>query len=138
MKKHLIKVYCNQEIPCNPCTGICKKKAIVKETLVSLPRYDEKLCTGCLLCVAGCPGQALFYLDQERGELTFPYEFSDRPAVEESVELVDEYGSLLGIGEVSAYLEKKIYNKTTLVTVRGNLDELHKTRGIRRRRENGR
>ncbi len=135
--KHKIKIYCQQEIPCDPCAASCSKKAIIKKTLTTIPEFNEEKCIGCLLCVANCPGQALFYINEELGELTFPYEFSLRPDIGEEINLVDEYGNTLGIGEVKDFIDKKAFNKTTLIVVRGNLKDLDRTRGIVRRQTNG-
>ena len=131
--KHQIKVYCQQEIPCNPCAGVCVKGAIVKRNLTSLPEFKAERCVGCLLCVASCPGQALFYLNEEKCELVFPYEFSQKPGIGDEVGLVDEFGSFLGIGTIVDYLDRKTFNKTTLVVVKGKLEDLDRTRGIVRR-----
>ncbi|KAF0092658.1 MAG: Thioredoxin reductase [Fusobacteria bacterium] len=135
--KHKIKVYCQQEIPCDPCAASCSKKAIIKKSLTSLPEFKEENCIGCLMCVANCPGQALFYLNEEIGELIFPFEFSVRPKLEEKINLVDEYGNILGLGEVKDYIDKKAFNKTTLIVVKGQLKDLDRTRGIVRRQTNG-
>ncbi len=136
--KHKIIIYCQQEIPCNPCAASCGKKAIIKKTLTALPEFKQENCIGCLLCVANCPGQALFYLNEELEELIFPYEFSERPEIGEKINLVDEYGNILGIGEVKDFIDKKAFNKTTLIVVRGHLEDLNRTRGIVRRQFNGR
>ena len=128
--KHLIKIYCRQEIPCNPCVSSCKFDAINKETLTTPPTYDQEKCIGCLLCVASCPGQALFYLDEEKGELIFPYEFVNRPEIGSKVKLADEFGNIIGQGEVLEYIDRKAFNKTILVRVKGPLESISKTRGI--------
>lgn len=135
--KHKIKVYCQQEIPCDPCAASCGKKAIIKRSLTSLPEFKKENCIGCLLCVANCPGQALFYLNEELKELIFPFEFWVRPEIGEKIDLVDEYGNILGFGEVKDFIDKKAFNKTTLIVVKGILDDLERTRGIVRRQANG-
>lgn len=134
---HKIKVYCQQEIPCDPCAASCGKKAIIKSTLTSLPLFNRENCIGCLLCVANCPGQALFYLNEEHEELIFPFEFCLRPEIGEKINLVDEYGNILGLGEVKDFIDKKAFNKTTLIVVKGVLEDLNRTRGIVRRQSNG-
>lgn len=130
MKKHLIKIYCNQEIPCNPCVDLCSKKAIICDKLTSIPQFKQENCVGCLMCVAGCPGQALYYLDELNSSITFPYEFCERPEIGDNVKLVDEMGEEIGFGIINNYLNKEAYNKTTLVVVNGDIDNLKKTRGI--------
>lgn len=135
--KHKIIVHCKQEIPCDPCTASCSKKAIIKRNLTSIPKFKEENCVGCLLCVANCPGQALFYLNKENDELTLPYEFSQKPDTGEIVNLVDEYGSLIGLGTVKKFIDKIAFNKTTLIVVTGESLDLEETRGIVRRQSNG-
>jgi Fe-S-cluster-containing hydrogenase component 2 len=135
--KHKIKIYCKQEIPCDPCAASCGKKAIIKRELISLPEFNEENCIGCLLCVANCPGQALFYINKENCEIIFPFEFSIRPEIGEKIDLVDEYGNILGLGEVKDFIYKKVFNKTTLIVVKGHLEDLDRTRGIVRRQANG-
>lgn len=135
--KHKIKVYCQQEIPCDPCAASCGKKAIIKRTLNALPEFKEENCIGCLLCVANCPGQALFYLNEELKELIFPFEFCARPEIGEKIDLVDEYGNILGLGEVKDFIDKKAFNRTSLIVVKGSMEDLDRTRGIVRRQSNG-
>lgn len=135
--KHKIKVYCQQEIPCDPCAASCGKKAIIKRNLTALPEFKEENCIGCLLCVANCPGQALFYLNEELKELIFPFEFCVRPEIGEKIDLVDEYGNILGLGEVKDFIDQKAFNKTSLIVVKGSIEDLDRTRGIVRRQSNG-
>ena len=41
-------IECVQEIPCNPCEGICPVGAItVGEQITNLPHLQEQKCTGC-------------------------------------------------------------------------------------------
>ena len=71
-------VECVQEIPCNPCEGICPVHAItVGEQITSLPHLNEEKCTGCGLCVANCPGLAIVLVDKSyseaEGTVDFPF-----------------------------------------------------------------
>ena len=74
---------CCQEIPCNPCATVCKTGAIVKSTLNSRPEFKAEKCVGCKLCVAACPGQAIFFqvpdLGDGKASITFPYEYRPLP-----------------------------------------------------------
>ena len=58
-------IECVQEIPCNPCEGACKFNAItIGEPITNLPKINETNCTGCGVCVAQCPGLAIFIVDK--------------------------------------------------------------------------
>ncbi|MFX1414614.1 MAG: FAD-dependent oxidoreductase, partial [Promethearchaeota archaeon] len=61
--------YCNQEIPCNPCTSVCDQEQIetVDDLITQLPYFKgEKECLGCGKCVAVCPGLAVVLLDYRK------------------------------------------------------------------------
>ena len=57
-------IECTQNIPCNPCQDACPVGCIkVGSNITSLPVLDgEKKCIGCGMCVASCPGQAIFLI----------------------------------------------------------------------------
>ena len=75
--------HCMQEIPCNPCTTVCRFDSIklVGETdsILDLPQFEGK-CIGCGLCAAICPGLAisLARLSDKPGyaDVVVPHEFS--------------------------------------------------------------
>ena len=47
-------IECVQEIPCNPCEGLCKFGAItIGEQITNLPRLHEDKCVGCGLSGSG-------------------------------------------------------------------------------------
>lgn len=79
-------IECDQEIPCNPCEDLCPHNAIViGSPITELPVLKEDLCTGCGLCVAGCPGQAIFMVDKasygDKDIVGIPYEYLPAPKV---------------------------------------------------------
>ena len=112
---------CLQESPCNPCTSACKVGAITKETLTSLPVLDTEKCIGCKMCVAACPGQAIFFIakEPEKGtvEITFPYEYLPLPLEGQKVTAVDRTGHEVCEGTVVKVDNRKNFNKTNLVTL---------------------
>ena len=73
--------HCYQEVPCNPCTSVCPVTAIHTENnkITGLPYRDTAIeCTGCLNCVAVCPGLAITLVDFRKDDknpiVTLPYE----------------------------------------------------------------
>ena len=65
----VVMVECFQRIPCDPCHYGCRFGAI--EAFVDLsdvPEVNWEKCTGCGLCVAACPGLAVFVIDETAGE----------------------------------------------------------------------
>ncbi len=117
--------HCSQEVPCNPCTTVCPQNAIHTEgdRLTGLPLRDEgEVCTGCLNCVAVCPGLAItlvdFRKDAEYPLVTLPYEIG-RAAVEKGtiVGVTDVDGTLLVEVPVVHIRQKKQYPRTMLIQV---------------------
>ena len=78
-------IECTQNIPCNPCQDACRFGCIrVGEDITGLPRVDTGAeCAGCGMCVASCPGQAIFLVDDdydaECATVTMPYEILPYP-----------------------------------------------------------
>lgn len=98
-------IECVQEIPCNPCEGICNAGAItIGEQITSLPVLDEEKCTGCGLCVAGCPGLAITVIDRSRGDgwalIEFPFEYLPLPEKGDIIRAVNREGRTVCPGEV--------------------------------------
>lgn len=120
-KPGLAVLECCQEIPCNPCATACKTGAITKESLNACPTFHAEKCVGCRLCVAACPGQAIFFLrpaqDGAQVEITFPYEYFPLPAPGQSVTAVDRQGRPVCPALVRAVDTPQAYNKTALVTL---------------------
>ncbi|MFX1420225.1 MAG: FAD-dependent oxidoreductase, partial [Promethearchaeota archaeon] len=76
--------YCNQEIPCNPCTSVCDQEQIetIDDLITQLPYFKgEQDCIGCGKCVAVCPGLAVVLLDYRKDKknplVTFPFELTE-------------------------------------------------------------
>ena len=117
--------HCVQEVPCNPCATVCPIGAIhtEKDIITGVPYRDEtKACTGCLNCVAICPGLAVtlvdYRKDRDRPRVTIPFEVgSEKIAMGQVVPVMDQYGNLLGHFPVEKVRVKKEYPGTLLVQV---------------------
>lgn len=78
-------IECTQNIPCNPCRDACAHGCIaVQGSITALPAVERNhACVNCGKCVAACPGQAIFLVDETSGEgydtVTLPYEFLPSP-----------------------------------------------------------
>lgn len=122
IKKGVAIIECIQEIPCNPCVTSCKSGAISKACLTALPKLEKEKCKGCKLCVASCPGQAIFLQihDYEEGfsTISFPYEYLPLPIASQLVEATDRLGKVICQAEVLEVLTPKPFNKTAVVTLK--------------------
>ncbi len=107
--------FCEEEIPCNPCTTVCPTKSIKlkprKGSIMDLPYFEGKDCRGCAACVAACPGLAVSLvrrIDESWTEVLLPYEFlaDFEPGVR--LPLLDMDGNFL---EEAELLRKTHYRK---------------------------
>jgi ferredoxin len=139
-------LHCNQEIPCDPCTGVCPNGLIEMDRtdIRSLPSFcrekDGKGCTGCEKCVAICPGLAItlvdFRKDPDFPTVTVPMEFlKDIFSVGDSVAVQDTGGLMLGRAEVVGIRAVKANDRTVLVKVRAPRAFAKKIAGIRLQEE---
>ncbi len=116
--------YCDQEIPCNPCTSVCPQEQIetINNSIMQLPYFKgEQECIGCGKCVAVCPGLAVILMDyrndKDKPLVTFPLELTNKKLEkEEKVIVVGNKGEL---GEFRVYRSRilKEFPKTQLITV---------------------
>ena len=79
LKGPVAVVECVQQIPCNPCESACPFHAIhIGEPITNTPKVDKETCIGCGMCVAACPGLAIFLVDKSYSEteatVSFPFE----------------------------------------------------------------
>jgi Fe-S-cluster-containing hydrogenase component 2 len=115
-------IECLQEIPCNPCESACPQGAItVGENILNLPVLDEDKCTGCGLCVAVCPGLAIFVVDltysEKEAVVQFPHEFLPLPIKGETVKCLDREGKIVTEGKIIKVVNPKGYNRTPVLSV---------------------
>ncbi|NOZ60486.1 MAG: 4Fe-4S ferredoxin [Calditrichaeota bacterium] len=119
-KGRVVMIECVQRIPCNPCTEVCPQGAITIEgDITNVPHVDFDKCNGCGICIANCPGLAIFAVDESLGddvaEVGLPYEFRPLPEKGEIVELIDRAGGKIGVGKVKRALSPKSFDKTAVV-----------------------
>lgn len=117
-------IECTQNIPCNPCQDVCPKRCIrVGKNITSLPQLDEGCqCIGCGLCVASCPGQAIFLVNDEYEEgyatVTLPYEFLPLPEKGTKGMAFDRGGNAVCEAEIVDVKIIKTFDHTALVTMK--------------------
>ena len=118
--------HCIQEIPCDPCVTACPLGLIKmdQEDIRHLPHYQakHKSCSGCMRCVATCPGHAITLVDfRMKGALaqvTLPYEFNQGIVdIGRLVTLLDIDGKELSTAPVINIIGKKAFQSTKLITV---------------------
>lgn len=115
-----VVVECFEEIPCDPCYESCPFNAFKPfKHIKDLPEVDFEKCTGCGICIAYCPGLAIFVVDETNEEfdlVSIPYEFLPLPDVDEKGYGLTRTGERICIATV--HRVKKIKNKTHIVTIR--------------------
>lgn len=133
-------VRCFQEIPCDPCVHICPKSMIRMkgDPIFGIPEVVKDECTGCMLCVAGCPGLAITLVDlrnPDYGLVTVAFELED-PGIKEgaTVEAVDCEGNLVCQAQVVKVIKRKVFDRTKLVQLRTSTDDALKVAGFRVRK----
>ena len=117
--------YCNQEIPCNPCTTVCDQEQIetIDDLITQLPYFKgEKECIGCGKCVAVCPGLAVVLIDNRKDRdnplVTFPFELTEEKLEKGQKVIVVNNEKELGIYEIHRSRILKEFPKTQLITVK--------------------
>lgn len=115
-------IECVQDIPCNPCEKACPFGAItVGNPITTLPRLDDEKCTGCGICIAKCPGLAIFRIHKNYSNNTalveFPYEYYPLPEKGDKVPCGDRAGEFVAMGKVAAVKNPKAYDGTSVITV---------------------
>lgn len=130
--------YCNQEIPCNPCTSVCDQKQIetVDDLITQLPYFKgDQDCIGCGKCVAVCPGLAVVLLDYRKDKnnpfVTFPLELSDKKL--EKGQKINVVSNQEDLGEFEVYRSRLLqeFPKTQLITVKLPSEIAQKAVGIK-------
>jgi Fe-S-cluster-containing hydrogenase component 2 len=132
----VVIVECVENIPCNPCAYACPRKAITIEgELTDTPKVDFSKCNGCTLCIAKCPGLAIFVINRDYSKteatVTLPYELLPRPEVGSAVECLDREGQPVGKGKVVKMLDSAAQNRCAVITVSVPKKLWNTVRGIR-------
>ncbi len=129
-------IECYQEIPCNPCEVACKFNAIkIGEPIINKPVFVSENCTGCGQCIASCPGLAIFVVYEDYSEeeslVSFPYEYLPLPKKEQIIDAVDPNGSKICKGRVIKVINKKSFDRTSVITIAIPKKYVNQVRGIK-------
>lgn len=121
-KGPVVIVECVEKIPCNPCVDACSKKAITIEgSITNIPKVDFDKCNGCTVCIARCPGLAIFVVNknynQKESAISLPYEFLPRPKIGDIVNGLDRNGKILCQAHVIKVLDAKGLDRCAVVTI---------------------
>ncbi|KYK29280.1 MAG: hypothetical protein AYK19_19945 [Theionarchaea archaeon DG-70-1] len=127
-------IECVEDIPCDPCITACPQGALTMDSLIDLPELVPEKCGGCGLCIAECPGLAIFVVDfdysDDKAVVMLPYEFIPLPEKGEKVDILDREGKKCGEGEIVKVTPHK--NKTTVISVVVPKELAMKVRFVRR------
>lgn len=130
-------IECVQEIPCNPCEAACPFGAIsIGEPITNLPVLNEEKCKGCGLCIACCPGLAIFIVDYTYSNnkvlISFPYEYTPLPVVGHQIEAVNREGKVIAKGTVVKVNAQKRNNQTAIISIAIPKNLASEIRGMRK------
>jgi len=115
-------IECADIFPCNPCESACPKGAIrIGDDITNLPVLDEEKCDGCGICVAACPGLAIFVVDMTHSDteavVRIPYELLPVPEKDQEVRCLDREGRIVTQGRIVKTVKPKAYRRTVVVWV---------------------
>jgi sarcosine oxidase subunit alpha len=121
-KGPVVIIECVENIPCNPCVDACARKVItIKGAITNIPEADFNKCNGCKVCIARCPGLAIFvvhknYNDKEAA-ISIPYEFSPKPKKDDIVDALDRTGKKVCKAKVIQVLDAKALDRCAVITI---------------------
>ena len=118
-------VECFQKIPCNPCATSCPSGAFVSDNDINeLPVLDWDKCTGCGICVANCPGLAIFIVDcsGEEAVVRLPYELLPLPVAGQEVRGLGRDGADLCSAKVIRVQNAVSQDRTAIVWLQVSKD----------------
>ena len=117
-------IECSQNIPCDPCQEACPFGCIkVGERITDLPAVvEDSTCRNCGACVAACPGQAIFLVNEDAeekmGTVSLPYEFLPRPEVGDKGVALDRSGRVICDAEVVKIQNVGSFDRTAVLTMK--------------------
>jgi len=133
--------HCAQEIPCNPCSGLCVHHliSIPADNIMAVPDFvdPDGKCVGCAQCVIGCPGLAVTLVDYRKDPffpfVTIPYELpvDKSDIVGHSFPVTDRDGRVIGVAEVVDLSQTTKMNHTSLIKVIAPAEIAEQVAGIR-------
>lgn len=115
-------IECFQRIPCNPCSTACRVGAIQHfDDINDRPQIDYDKCTGCGLCMAKCPGLAIFIVDETYSDdealVKIPYEFLPLPEEGSFVTGLNREGKSVCRAKVVSVQSGKAQDRTYIVSL---------------------
>lgn len=137
-KRPVPVIECLERIPCDPCHTSCPTGAIQKfKNINDLPEIDYEKCSGCGICVASCPGLAVFIIDlnytEEKALVSLPWEMLPFFQVGDTTEALDRSGSVIGEARIEEVRKSYKQDRTLIVSVLVNKDQAMEVRNIRGR-----
>lgn len=135
-----VVIECYQQIPCNPCEKACPRKAVtVGEDINSIPAVDYSLCNGCGICIAHCPGVAIFVVDETYqpgyARVLLPWEYLPVPEQGDTVTALGRDGKAIGEAEVVEVRRGKNQDRTSVIGLKLPLEQANIVRGLKIRGE---
>jgi len=133
-------IHCTQEIPCDPCSGLCSHGLIYidRRDIRSVPTFlgNSYCCEVCEKCVAGCPGLAITLVNyRENPELpvvSIPYEFTRQTVqARDRVSVLDTEGQELGQVDVLSVHSIENNDRTLVVEVNAPREIAQRIAGIK-------
>ena len=130
-------IECVEEIPCNPCEEACPFSAIIVGLpITEIPTLRQDVCTGCGLCVAKCPGLAIFIVDKSLGNgraaVSFPFEYLPLPRTGDAVEAVNRASEFVCGATVTKVVNPPKNDHTPVVTIELPLEFADTVRSVKR------
>ncbi|MFA5524551.1 MAG: 4Fe-4S binding protein, partial [Tissierellales bacterium] len=115
-------IECFQNIPCNPCSTSCNRKAMnPMEDINDLPTLNVNNCNGCGICMIKCPGLAIMVVDGNYSEdevlFRIPYEFLPLPNIGEIVKGLNRNGDYITDVKIVRVQNPKSFDKTAIIDV---------------------